>query len=64
MKITKLNNVAISRTQKGAALVVGLLMVTVLSIVGVNAAKGNVAQQRMANNYRFSIEAMNNPVVR
>jgi len=60
MNTRKLNNVAISRTQKGAALVVGLLMVTVLSIVGVNAAKGNVAQQRMANNYRFAIEAMNN----
>ncbi len=49
--------------QKGAALVIGLLMVTVLSIVGVNAAKSSVAQQRMANNYRFSIEAMNNAEV-
>ncbi len=47
-------------TQKGAALIVGLLLITVLTIVAVSAAKGNVGQQRMANNYRFSIEAMNN----
>lgn len=46
--------------QKGAALVVGLLMTTVLIIVAVSAAKGSVVQQRMANTYRFSFEALNN----
>ena len=46
--------------QKGAVLVAGLLMTTVLAIVAVNASKRTVVQQRMANNYRFSIEAMNN----
>ena len=46
--------------QKGAVLVVGLLLTTVLTLVAVNASKHTVIQQRMANNYRFSIEAMNN----
>ncbi len=46
--------------QKGAVLVDGLLMTTVLTLVAVNGAKRTVVQQRMANNYRFSIEAMNN----
>ncbi len=46
--------------QKGAVLVVGLLLTTVLTMVAVNASKGTVVQQRMATNYRFSIEAMNN----
>ena len=46
--------------QKGAALVIGLLVTTVMSLVAVNASKRTVVQQRMANNYRFSIEAMNN----
>ncbi len=46
--------------QKGAVLVIGLMVTTVLSIVAVNAAKSTVVQERMANNYRFSIEAMNN----
>jgi len=46
--------------QKGAVLVVGLLMTTVLTLVAVNGSKRTVMQQRMANNYRFSIEAMNN----
>ncbi len=46
--------------QKGAVLVAGLLMTTILAIVAVNASKRTVMQQRMANNYRFSIEAMNN----
>jgi len=46
--------------QKGAVLVAGLLVTTVLAIVAVNASKRTVVQQRMANNYRFSIEAMNN----
>ena len=60
MKNRTLDNTANCAAQKGAALVVGLLMTTILAIVGVNAAKGSVTQQRMANNYRFSIEAMNN----
>lgn len=46
--------------QKGAALVIGLLLTMVSSMVAVNASKRTVAQQRMAHNYRFSIEAMNN----
>ena len=46
--------------QGGAALVVGLLVTTVMSLVAVNASKQTVVQQRMATNYRFSIEAMNN----
>ena len=46
--------------QKGAVLVVGLLLTTVLTLVAVNASKSTVIQQRMATNYRFSIEAMNN----
>ena len=46
--------------QKGDVLVVGLLMTTVLTMVAVNGSKRTVVQQRMANNYRFSIEAMNN----
>ncbi len=46
--------------QKGAVLVVGLLMTTVLTMVAVNGSKRTVVPQRMANNYRFSIEAMNN----
>ncbi len=60
MKIESLSNIAGRGTQKGAALVVGLLLITILTIIGVSAAKGNVGQQRMANNYRYSIEAMNN----
>ncbi len=63
MNHISLENQAKRAAQKGAALVVGLLMTTVLAIVGVNAAKSSVAQQRMANNYRFSIEAMNNAEV-
>ncbi len=63
MKNRTRDNTANCAAQKGAALVVGLLMTTVLAIVGVNAAKSSVAQQRMANNYRFSIEAMNNAEV-
>lgn len=49
--------------QRGAALVTGLLIATVLSIVGVNASTSSVTQSRMANNYRFSIEAMNSAEV-
>jgi Tfp pilus assembly protein PilX len=60
MKTRMKEHVLASRKEKGAAMVVGLLMITVLSIVGVNGAKENVVQQRMANNYRFAIEAMNN----
>ncbi len=63
MKNITLDNPAKRAVQKGAALVVGLLMTTVLAIVGVSAAKSSVTQQRMANNYRFSIEAMNNAEV-
>ena len=48
MQISLKENSRVNRREKGAALVVGLLMITVLSIVGVNGAKGNVAQQRMA----------------
>ena len=51
------------RAEKGAALVVGLLLITILTIVGISAARENAGQQRMANNYRFSIEAMNNAEV-
>ncbi len=46
--------------QKGTVLVVGLLIIMVLTMVAVNASKRTVVQERMANNYRFSIEAMNN----
>jgi Tfp pilus assembly protein PilX len=60
MKTRMKEHVLASRKEKGAAMVVGLLMITVLSIVGVNGAKEIVVQQRMANNYRFAIEAMNN----
>ena len=60
MKPRNINRSFSSRAQKGAALATGLIMTTVLTIVGVNAAKSTVAQQRMANNYRFAIEAMNN----
>ena len=63
MNSISLENQAKRAAQKGAALVVGLLMTTTLSIVGVSAAKGSVAQQRMAHNYLFSIEAMNNAEV-
>ena len=60
MNTRKLRNMAGRGAQKGAALVVGLLLITVLTIVSVSAAQSNVTQQRLANNYRFSIEAMNN----
>ena len=60
MNSRHLGNMASGPAQKGAALVVGLLVIMVLSMIGVSAAKSNVGQQRMANNYRFSIEAMNN----
>ncbi len=63
MKNRTLDNPANCGAQKGASLVVGLLITMVLAIIGVNAAKSSVAQQRMANNYRFSIEAMNNAEV-
>ena len=60
MNSGNLCNVAGCHAQKGAVLIVGLLLITVLTIVGVSAAQSNVTQQRLANNYRFSIEAMNN----
>ena len=60
MNSRHLGNMASGPAQKGAALVVGLLVIMVLSMIGVSAAKSSVGQQRMANNYRFSIEAMNN----
>ena len=59
MKIGNSGN-RVGSAQKGAALIVGLLLITILTIIGVSAAKGSVGQQQMANNYRFSIEAMNN----
>ncbi len=46
--------------QQGAALIAGLTVTVVMSLIVVSASKGNIAQQRMVNNYRFSIEAMNN----
>ncbi len=49
--------------QQGAALIAGLLVTVVMSLIVVSASKGSVAQQRMVNNYRFSIEAMNNAEV-
>ncbi len=60
MNSRHLGNIASGSAQKGAALVVGLLLIMVMSMIGVSAAKGTVGQQRMANNYRFSIEALNN----
>ncbi len=60
MNSRRMGNMNSGRAQKGAALVVGLLLITVMSMIGVSGAKGNIRQQRMANNYRFSIEAMNN----
>ena len=60
MKIRTQGNLTNCGAQNGAALVVALLIITVLNIVAVNAAKDSVTQQRMANIYRFSIEALNN----
>jgi Tfp pilus assembly protein PilX len=46
--------------QQGAVLVVSLLIMSVMSILGVNAVKKNIVQERMANNYRAGIESLNN----
>ena len=46
--------------QQGAALVVSLVIMTVMSILGITAVKKNVVQERMANSYRFGIESLNN----
>jgi hypothetical protein len=46
--------------QQGAALVISLVIMTVMSILGITAVKKNVVQERMANSYRFGIESLNN----
>ena len=40
MNSRHLGNIASGSAQKGAALVVGLLLITVMSMIGVSAAKG------------------------
>jgi len=60
---TKINYSSKSRQvftrQQGAALIVSLVIVSVMSILGLNAVKQNVVQERMANSYRFGIESLN-----
>ncbi|HHJ39307.1 MAG: hypothetical protein AXA67_02245 [Methylothermaceae bacteria B42] len=41
-----------SRAQSGAALVVSLLMLTVLTMLGVSAMQSTILQEKMAGNYR------------
>ncbi|MGI9309179.1 MAG: pilus assembly PilX family protein [Gammaproteobacteria bacterium] len=48
------------RFQKGAVLVASLMFMTTMSLLGINGAKQNVVQSRMADNYRTGIEALNN----
>jgi Tfp pilus assembly protein PilX len=43
----------------GAALVASLVFLTVLSLLGASASKSSIVQERMASNYRFSVEALN-----
>lgn len=60
---TKINYSSKSRQvftrQQGAALIVSLVIVSVMSILGLNAVKQNVVQERMANSYRFGVESLN-----
>ena len=58
-KMTMQTHYRITR-QQGAALIVSLLIMSVMSILGINAVKKNVVQERMANSYRFGIESLNN----
>jgi len=46
--------------QQGAVLVVSLLIMSVMSILGINSVKKNIVQERMANNYRAGIESLHN----
>lgn len=46
--------------ERGAALIAGLVTTMTLTLIAVTASKSSLTQMRMANNYRFSIEAMTN----
>ncbi len=41
-----------SSKQRGAALVVSLMMLLVMTVIGVAAVQGNIMEERMAGNYR------------
>lgn len=50
--MARVNHPIHSRRQQGAALVVGLIILVVLTLIGVQAMRTNIVQERMAGNMR------------
>ncbi len=50
--MTHISAVASRRHQQGAALVIGLIILVVLTLIGVQAMRTNIVQERMAGNMR------------